>query len=396
LRSRILVFAAAVAAVAGLAADRAPASGRLQLGIYDDASVLGRPDDAFPLLEQLRVQVIRVTLHWGGTLGVARNGKPQNATDPDDPAYDWFAYDRAVRDADAAGIKVLFSIVDTPKWANGGKGVNRAPTRASDLRNFAYAAARRYSGSFVADDDDPATVDDTLPAARYWLAWNEPNNPLFLAPQWVRKGKGKQRHWVAQSPIDYAKICNAVFTGVHLTTLANEKVGCGVTAPRGNNQPASSRPSIGPLPFLKAVKPAGLKRFDFYAHHPYYGQPSETPTSMPTSNRGKRGRIAPPVLLGNINELIKELTRLYGPKKLWITEYGYQTRPPDRAFGVTWAKQAAYLKQAVRIARRNPRIDTLVWFLLRDETRLGGWQSGLMTATMVRKPSFAAFRTARG
>jgi hypothetical protein len=50
----------------------------------------------------------------------------------------------------------------------------------------------------------------------------------------------------------------------------------------------------------------------------------------------------------------------------------------------------------VRIARRNPRIDTLVWFLLRDETRLGGWQSGLMTATMVRKPSFAAFRAARG
>jgi hypothetical protein len=102
------------------------------------------------------------------------------------------------------------------------------------------------------------------------------------------------------------------------------------------------------------------------------------------------------VLLGNINELIKELTRLYGPKKLWITEYGYQTRPPDRAFGVSWAKQAAYLRQAVRIARRNPRIDMMVWFLLRDETRLGGWQSGLLTATMVRKPAFAAFRAARG
>ena len=38
----------------------------------------------------------------------------------------------------------------------------------------------------------------------------------------------------------------------------------------------------------------------------------------------------------------------------------------------------------------------LVWFLLRDEAGISGWQSGLMTATMVRKPSFAAFRAARG
>jgi hypothetical protein len=395
LRKRILVLMAALAAVAGVAADQVSASSRLQLGIYDDASVLGRPDQSFPLLKQLRVQIIRVTLHWGGKLGVAKT-RPQTPTDPDDPSYDWSMYDRAVRDADAEGIKVLFSIIDTPGWANGRKGVNRAPTKPSDLRNFAYAAAKRYSGTFVADDNDESTLDDTLPPVRYWLAWSEPNNPLFLAPQWVRKGSGKKRHWVAQSPIDYTKICNAVFTGVHLTTLANEKVGCGVTAPRGNNAPGGSRPSIGPLPFLKALKRAGLKRFDFYAHHPYYGKPNETPASMPTSNRGKRGRIAPPVLLGNIGELIKELTRLYGPKRLWITEYGYQTRPPDRAFGVSWAKQASYLKQAVRIARRNPRIDALIWFLLRDEPRLGGWQSGLMTATAVRKPAFAAFRVARG
>jgi hypothetical protein len=388
--------AAVVAVVAGLAADQAPASGRLQLGIFDDAQVLGRPDDSFPLLEQLRVQVIRVTLHWGGNGGVASDGRPQNATDPDDPAYDWFAYDRAVRDADEAGIKVVFSIVDTPRWANGGKGLNRIPAKTADLRNFAYAAARRYSGSFVPDDGDQATVDEALPAVRSWLAWNEPNNPLFLWPQWLRKGSGKKRHWVAQSPVDYAKICAAVFTGVHLTTLANEKVACGVTAPRGNNAPGGARPSIGPIPFLRALKRAGLKRFDAYAHHPYYGRPTETPTTMPDSNRGKRGLIAPPVLLGNIGELIKELTRLYGPKRLWITEYGYQTRPPDRAFGVTWAKQAAYLRQAVRIARKNPRIDMLVWFLLRDESRLGGWQSGLMTAAMVRKPAFGAFRAARG
>ena len=35
-----------------------------------------------------------------------------------------------------------------------------------------------------------------------------------------------------------------------------------------------------------------------------------------------------------------------------------------------------------------------LWFLLRDEERLGGWQSGLMTVEGKRKPSFNAFRRA--
>ena len=34
--------------------------------------------------------------------------------------------------------------------------------------------------------------------------------------------------------------------------------------------------------------------------------------------------------------------------RLWITEYGYQTNPPDTLFGVTPAEQAKYLRQAVR------------------------------------------------
>ena len=117
----------ATVVAAGFFAGHVSASGKLQLGLFDDPQVLGRPDQTFPLLTQLRVQVIRVTLHWGGAIGVART-KPTDATDPGDPAYDWFPYDRAVRDADAAGIKVMFSIVDTPRWANGSK-LNRSRRR---------------------------------------------------------------------------------------------------------------------------------------------------------------------------------------------------------------------------------------------------------------------------
>jgi len=195
--------------------------------------------------------------------------------------------------------------------------------------------------------------------------------------------------WVVQSAVDYAKICNAVYSGVHGTLIAGEQVACGVTAPRGNNQPRSDRPSVSPVAFLRVAKKAGMKSFDAYAHHPYYGSNAEGPTTRPPQVRGADPTA---VTLANIGTLISEVTRLYGPKRIWITEYGYQTNPPDALFGVSWAKQALYLKEAFAIARRNPRIDMMLWFLLKDEPTLGGWQSGFYSAAGKRKPSFTAFQ----
>jgi hypothetical protein len=141
------------------------------------------------------------------------------------------------------------------------------------------------------------------------------------------------------------------------------------------------------------MKAGGAKGFDAYAHHPYYGSPAETPSTKPPP--GKRGQPPTAVTLGNINVLIAELDKLYGKRtRVWVTEYGYQTNPPDTIFGVTLSKQAAYLTQAVAVARANPRIDLFLWFLLRDEERLSGWQSGLVTFDGKRKPSFNAFQRA--
>ena len=96
-------------------------------------------------------------------------------------------------------------------WANAGAGTNAVPTRSTDLRNFAYAAARRYSGVFRGDDGV------VLPAVKEWLAWNEPNNPVFLTPQY----KYVKKHWVVQSAIDYARICEAVYAGVHAARVGS-------------------------------------------------------------------------------------------------------------------------------------------------------------------------------
>jgi hypothetical protein len=88
------------------------------------------------------------------------------------------------------------------------------------------------------------------------------------------------------------------------------------------------------------------------------------------------------------------VTKLWGRKPIWIDEYGYETNPPDWMLGVSLQRQAQYLTESVAIARRSPRITMLLWFLLEDEPRLGGWQSGLETATGKPKPAFAAFARA--
>jgi hypothetical protein len=363
-------------------ASTASASSSLRIGIFDDGMVLyGEPDRVFPQLANTGARLVRVNLWWSGPGIRVATRRPQRPADPNDPAYNWDTYDRTVRFAIVNGMQPVFSILGTPPWANAAKGWNVAPTNAGDLRLFAAAAQRRYGGAFVNADGV------TLPRVSLWMAWNEPNNPVFLKPQFRRTGTT----WTIQSGRDYAKMCNAIVQGIK-SIQRTSKVACGGTAPRGNNNPNSSRPSVSPLPFARAMKAGGAAGFDAYAHHPYSSSPAETPSTKPA---GVRGQQPTAITLGNFDTLVTELNRLYRKRvRMWITEYGYQTNPPDRIAGVTYSKQAAYMTQAVSYARRHPQIDLFLWFLLRDEDRLDGWQSGLTTVGGVRKPSFNAFRRA--
>jgi len=183
----------------------APASKQMLVGIFDDASTYGAPATTFPQLERLHVQVLRMTLTWGGHFGVA-NDRPAHPNDPADPAYHWGRYDDAVEQATRAGIQVLFTIVGTPDWANGGQGPRVAPRSGLPLRQFAAAAALRYSGTYL----DTAS-GRILPRVSLWLAWNEPNNAVFLRPQFARVGG----RWQFAGAAAYARICNAIYAGVH-------------------------------------------------------------------------------------------------------------------------------------------------------------------------------------
>jgi hypothetical protein len=93
----------------------------------------------------------------------------------------------------------------------------------------------------------------------------------------------------------------------------------------------------------------------------------------------------------NLTRFAASVDKWFGRRNtpIWLTEYGHETRPEDPK-GVTYTQQASYLRTAVAMARRNPRIQMLIWFIMRDNP-VSLWQSGLLTFGGLEKPAFDLF-----
>ncbi len=378
----LTAFLAGLALVAiaatGASADAGRArSGPMLLGVMDDALLGNVPDVAFPAVEQLHPQVIRYDVSWAATAP----RKPADATNPDDPAYDWTLPDQVVLRADALGVPVLLTIEVTPRWAGGQTG-NKPPVNMATLQAFAYAAATRYSGQHVV----PAT-GQVLPAVTRWEAWNEPNTTSHLKPQYTCRCASAQ----PASPKIYAKLLKAIYLGVHSAGThagITEIVAGGATKPNYSG-PKTFEPAVAPLRFLQELGKYHPP-LDVYSHHPYR-----------TDAGRKKGQVANPndIAFADLPRLIAGLDKAF-PRKhlhLWITEFGLQTNPPDGFQGVSLSYQSQQLRRNVNAARANPRIDMLVWFLIRDEAVrrpfAGGFQTGLAFTNGKLKPSWSVFRS---
>jgi hypothetical protein len=89
------------------------------------------------------------------------------------------------------------------------------------------------------------------------------------------------------------------------------------------------------------------------------------------------------------------------PLPLWITEYGYQTSPPDPFTGVQLSRQGPLTSWGEYLAYRNPRVASVAQFLLVDDKPIDGlvnsrkgwitWQSGLYTRDGRPKPSLTEY-----
>jgi len=126
-------------------------------------------------------------------------------------------------------------------------------------------------------------------------------------------------------------------------------------------------------------------RLDAYAANPFPTSRNETPIHDPC-------RHCQTLTMARLGKIRRLVTRLWGVRTpLWLTEYAYETNPPDRARGIPWARQALFIGQSALRVWQQPGATMLIWFLSRDEPRLNGWQSGLFTATGAAKPARAAF-----
>lgn len=330
----LVALAAAVAFVA--LTGTAGASSSIQYGVQDDAWLQYGPgtlDGRLAQLDALGVDVVRVTVDW-------------RATEPRRGSYDWARADLLLRSLHAHGIAPLVTLWGSPAWANGGRAENWAPTSGARFAAFARAIALRY------------------PFVRKWAVWNEPNQQRWLRPT---------------SPSIYVtRLLNPAYAAIHRAS-PHSLVAGGVTAPRG------STGGVSPVAWIAGMAKAHA-RLDAYAHNPYPLAPGETPVVGGCDH-------CDTITMATLPRLLRDVERAFGTRtRIWLTEWGYQTNPPDRLLGVSYAAQARYESLAALRAYDAPRVDVLVHYLVRDEPDPARWQSGVYTTADRAKPALQAFR----
>jgi hypothetical protein len=359
---RLTVACALLAAAFPLAASAYP---KMLIGFQDDPSLRWRDDRAavFDLAQQANAGIVRTTVYWSQ---IAET-RPANAANPFDPAYRFDDLDEFVRSAGLHGMEVMLTIWGTPSWANGGKGQNYAPTTTSSLQNFAKALASRYSGRYPG-----------YPFVRFFTVWNESNLGLFLSPQYDARGK-------PVAPAIYARMYRAAYAGIKAGN-PRALVGIGETSARGRDRflgRPGTQETESPGRFAELLSQQRPRlRFDAWSHHPY-------PTDL--TQRPLQVVRWPNVTLSQMTRFERSLDRWFNRKRIpiWITEYGYQTKP-ENPKGVSYATQAAYARQVLNIAAGDPRVMMFIWFVLRDDPT-SAWKSGLVQNSGKKKPAFGTF-----
>ncbi len=206
---------------------------------------------------------------------------------------------------------------------------------------------------------------------RLWTTWNEPNHPSFLLPQWERVGG----RWEPSSPHLYREMHNEAYASIKRINSQNQVL-LGGTAALGSSARGPTR-GIPPLRFLRELacvdrRGRPLERpecdgfqplqADGYAHHPYslYDSPD---ASSPNPDD---------VMLGDLDRLSTELERLHSAGRIttrlpvFVTEYGYETNPPDVIRGVSLRQQARYHGLATFLAWKRADVSLFAQFLLND------------------------------
>ena len=245
------------------------------------------------------------------------------------------------------------------------------------------------------------------------------------------QGPEPRNHWVDVAPKVYRELVDHAYQGLLETGHENDTIVIGDLAPKGADRRGETRP-IKALRFVRTLfcvgsdlrplrgeqaaargcpqagEPAfvtqhpALFRVTGWAHHPY---------SLVTPPAFASALEPDYVTLADLPRLQRTLLAIYrtygqprnGPVPIWLTEYGYQTNPPDPFNGYSLNKQATYLNQADYMAYKYPWVVSAAQFLLDDDKPFtqfpqntyqywGTFQTGLIGLDGKKKPSYEAYR----
>jgi hypothetical protein len=449
-RHKLLAALAAIAALLFMAPAAASASGTQETIFQDDGQLIySSPRHMAQTLRQLKalgVDRVKASLVWWLVAPNPQSThRPRfNAADPAAyPPGAWERYDMLVRMSRQLGLKVYFEISPPdPLWAlargfstREGPPLGHVPD-ARLFEQFVQAAGRRYSGTYAAGPplSEPSAAFLGIPAGSasaaqpvaiprvdYWGIWNEPNERSWLNP-WRRPVRGHRAATIGAAL--YRGLLGAGFNGLAAsghnprrdTILIGEIANVGILTPtpfvralyciganyhplRGLAAIELGCPASGNRRQFVSGSP-GLFRASGFALHPYGfdvapNRPYHDRAFVTLDNLGSFGR-----LLSRIFDAYGQHRR--GGVPLYLTEWGYKTRPPNPFFRTTLAQQQTWLDQGAYMAWQRPYVRSLAQFLLLDDkpkphTRRGSasywstFQTGLEYSNGKPKPAFATY-----
>jgi hypothetical protein len=383
--------------------------------LQDDSVLLGEsphlPDAAMEEANELGVDTIRTFVTWNR---VAPNPTARKMPggfrpeDPESPGYRWGQYDALIDRARQHGMRVIITLTPgMPYWGSdqprkcphhigGRKTLGKSCMWKPDVRQFgafAAAVARRYGPSSSEHGGNVA----------YYAFWNEPNLEHYLYPQFqrsrgVRYDFAARRYrelwiagWRSVALWDRARIGNVLFGDTAAISSPMDTLYAALCLDE------HGKPFKGRLRALQGCKKPKRLQIGGVAVHPYNSHAAGT-----VFTRSFSGDSLAPAYLGRLHRLLRvaeRTRRIPRGRGIFITEFGFQSAPPERKFGLSLNRHAGALNEAERLFFADSRVKSVSQFELydvpaktieRDDSDV--YTTGLRFRDGAYKPAFNAWR----
>ena len=402
---RCKVLAALVLAAAALAALPAGAGASpRQISIFHDEPVLRGfsvhdAEQSMIEVRELGADMVRTFVYWSDVAPRPEARAMPEGFEPGDPnsGYDWSTYDAFVERAERYGLEVYLTISPPlPYWAS--EEPERCPHYVGGRREhgescfwkprprmfgqFVKAVARRYRGR-----------------VSLYSLWNEPNLEHYLYPQLRRSRFGvvdaaAKRYrrlwyegWKAIAKYDPAMRRKVLFGETAAISSPMDTLRAALCL-----DPAG-RPFRGRLRALQGCSNPRKLPVGGFAHHPY-GQAAGGSVFKRTHSSDSLTM----AYLGRLHALIEGAARrgrIPRNRGIYVSEFGFQSKPPDRYEGLPLGDHARALNEADRLFYRDPRVRSVAQFQLYDSPEPEGqdlFNTGLRLIGGGLKPAYRAYR----